>query len=453
MAETVQICTDCLQSKPIDDFKSKSCKTGNRVRKTCSACRDRKQSNRAKRKSNDADISEPPVEDTHVPHFMRPTTASSLRRTASTLRKIAPQRVSAQVFQQQTLEQSQQVTSSSPAPSFHLRGTHSQDTPQIADARRRREQDRRAHRVARRAGEDVPPTQELDIFADYAKHLMKFHDGRFARHPRFRYVVFNTMMRQQANTKASFFIKQKTKDGHQITADDLRLAFEDDAPEGEALLNSITRRSGTLRGTRPFWTNKHQHLKAMVKNIGPSHLFLTLSAADLQWADLMQHLPNFEQWKAGTSSERIQIARDNLRDNPHIVAQWFLIRYNTFRKEYASNVEKKTESYKDMMKGFLPKLNPQNPLLSAVSKMMNRLIGERDWSAQEVLHLLLDIPLQSASRICINVDCRPEEVHSAVFVPIEPEIEGDETVQRGLSALDKYKRRHTLFEDLYPPEH
>ncbi|EED11567.1 hypothetical protein TSTA_008630 [Talaromyces stipitatus ATCC 10500] len=472
-------------------------------------------------------------------------------------------------------------------------------------------------------GEYIYPRQRTVSFGDYAKHLMKFHDGRFARHPRLRYVVFNTMMRQQANTKASFFVKQKIKDGREITADDLRLAFEDDTPEGEALLNSITRRSGMLRGIRPFWTNKHQHLKAMVKNI----------AADLHWADLMQHLPNFE--RAAIGQERIQIARDNLRDNPHIVAQWFWIRSNVFRKEvldkrfnvidnwnqfewqghgsvhnhglywvngapnseveplslelrqafanfwgihisalnpqpgqmvadtterspiqlefadqkntvgflsrvanrvqrhvcskkycfrkekgsdvvscrfhfphsiqtepfverapghqyhhfysirndaminawnrcilmgwlanidiapgtgsralldyiakYVSKVEKKTESYKDMMKGFLPKLNPQNPFLSAVSKMMNRLIGERDWSAQEVLHLLLDIPLQSASRICINVDCRPEEVHAAPFVPVEPEIEGDETVQRGFSVLEKYKRRPELFENL-----
>ncbi|EED11568.1 hypothetical protein TSTA_008640 [Talaromyces stipitatus ATCC 10500] len=182
-------------------------------------------------------------------------------------------------------------------------------------------------------GEFIHPRQRTVNFSDYAKHLMKFHDGRFARHPRFRYVVFITMMRQQANAKASFLVKQKTKEGREITAGDLRLAFEDDAPEGEALLNSITRRSGMLRGTHPFWTNRQQQLKAMVKKFGPSHIFLTVSAADLHWADLMQHLPKFERWKEAMSQDRIQIARDNLRDNPHIVAQWFWIRYNTFRKE------------------------------------------------------------------------------------------------------------------------
>ena len=55
------------------------------------------------------------------------------------------------------------------------------------------------------------------------------------RHSRFRYVVFNTIMRCQASAKARFYVKQKTI---QWTADDLRSAFEEDSPESEALLNS-----------------------------------------------------------------------------------------------------------------------------------------------------------------------------------------------------------------------
>jgi hypothetical protein len=40
-------------------------------------------------------------------------------------------------------------------------------------------------------------------FAEYIEHLIKYHDGRFARHPRFRYVVFNTYMRLQVNKKST----------------------------------------------------------------------------------------------------------------------------------------------------------------------------------------------------------------------------------------------------------
>lgn len=50
-------------------------------------------------------------------------------------------------------------------------------------------------------------------FHDYIQHLLKFHDGRFARHPRWRYVVFNTLMRKQSSQRAGFFVR-KTNRGH-----------------------------------------------------------------------------------------------------------------------------------------------------------------------------------------------------------------------------------------------
>ena len=44
--------------------------------------------------------------------------------------------------------------------------------------------------------------------------------------------------------------------------------------------------------------------------------------------------------------------------------------------------------------------------------MLNKLIGERDWSAQEVSHVLLGLPLQDSSRQVVTLDCRPEEVQN-----------------------------------------
>jgi hypothetical protein len=65
--------------------------------------------------------------------------------------------------------------------------------------------------------------------------------------------------------------------------------------------------------------------------------------------------------------------------------------------KYVSKPEKKTETYKEIMQRILPSINSNNPILSAVSKLMNQLVGERDWSAQEVSHLLLDLPLVNSS--------------------------------------------------------
>jgi len=84
--------------------------------------------------------------------------------------------------------------------------------------------------------------------------------------------------------------------------------------------------------------------------------------------------------------------------------------------KYVSKPEKQTESYEELMKRLLPSINTNRPVLSAVTKLMNQLIAERDWSAQEVCHILLDLPLQHGSRQVLNVDVRPEDQQDQRFV-------------------------------------
>lgn len=47
----------------------------------------------------------------------------------------------------------------------------------------------------------------------------------------------------------------------------------------------------------------------------------------------MAHLPNYETWQHGNDRTRIRIARENLRDNPHVVAQWFHLLFTLFKQE------------------------------------------------------------------------------------------------------------------------
>ncbi|KAH0826840.1 hypothetical protein AYO21_07253 [Fonsecaea monophora] len=475
--------------------------------------------------------------------------------------------------------------------------------------------------------EFVTPRLRSITYTDYVKHLLKYQDGRFAKHPRFRYVVFNTIMRKQVNTRSSFFVKKT--DREEMTIDDLRAAFDDNTAEAQALLNSITRHADSLRGTRPFWAGRRRQLEAFVKNLGSPHLFVTLSAADYHWHDLMKHLPEFDRWEIATPDERIRIARRNIRDNPLIVAYYFHARLEAFkqtvlipkfnikdqwsryewqsrgsththgcywsdgtpdpdvdqldpelmdyfarfwgihisainpqkdrqqlasetplslahedqqnelehlsavvnrvqrhqcseayclRKEkatgtikcrfnypqperetpgleipvgstfyrfqparndgrlnnynrlvslawlantdiapctgavavlnyiakYTTKAERQSESYQQIATRLLPHLNTTRPLTSFVSKTMNRLLGERDWSAQEVCHLLLDLPLSIGSRPVQLVDCRPEAQQATNY---RLEDEGD-TLRRGQSPLQKYKLRPERLEGI-----
>jgi ATP-dependent DNA helicase PIF1 len=78
--------------------------------------------------------------------------------------------------------------------------------------------------------------------------------------------------------------------------------------------------------------------------------------------------------------------------------------------KYILKPERSSMSYTELQAQVLLYMNNQAPLLLFVSKMLNKLIGERDWSAQEVSHVLLQLPVQNSSRVVVGLDCRPEKV-------------------------------------------
>ncbi|KAJ9297950.1 hypothetical protein DTO271G3_4171 [Paecilomyces variotii] len=169
---------------------------------------------------------------------------------------------------------------------------------------------------------------------DYLAHLIKYRNGRFARHPRFRYVGFNTLIWSQVNKQSGFYITRDRRTNPALwSLKQIREALESRSPSFKALLKSINSFLSTIRGTGLFWREKNAELLVFIINLASPHLFLTLSAADYHWDNLICHMPYYNDWKAGSASERIRIARDNLRNNPHIATYWFKYRYNTFRKE------------------------------------------------------------------------------------------------------------------------
>ncbi|OAA37048.1 telomere-associated recQ-like helicase [Metarhizium rileyi] len=128
----------------------------------------------------------------------------------------------------------------------------------------------------------VEPRLRSIEYKDYIEHAMRWHDGRFARHPTFRFVAFNTLMRSQARARSKFFVKQHDGTRSSLTREQLIQALEhSDDPEAQALINLITRHVVSIRGTRPFWNRKRQDLKAYAYSLGCPGAFITFSPADL----------------------------------------------------------------------------------------------------------------------------------------------------------------------------
>ncbi|KAM4060914.1 ATP-dependent DNA helicase PIF1 [Hirsutella rhossiliensis] len=82
-----------------------------------------------------------------------------------------------------------------------------------------------------------------------------------------------------------------------------------------------------------------------------------------------------------------------------------------YAAKYCSKSEKKSESFAQIGKALMPRVKDHNPLISFTSKLLNQLVAERDYSKQEVSHLLLGLPLQEGSRTCLYV-CRNPDRHS-----------------------------------------
>jgi ATP-dependent DNA helicase PIF1 len=102
----------------------------------------------------------------------------------------------------------------------------------------------------------------------------------------------------------------------------------------EVLAQRIARRGAVLPGTRPYWSAASRKLKAQIRdpNCKSPHLFFTVSAADIHWPDLHQHMPVHPGPPPENENEQEAYRRRaaSLNDNPAIAAYYFQKRWQIF---------------------------------------------------------------------------------------------------------------------------
>ncbi|XP_059064746.1 uncharacterized protein LOC131856825 [Cryptomeria japonica] len=162
---------------------------------------------------------------------------------------------------------------------------------------------------------------------EFVKHLLRYRDHRFGKHPRFRYFMMNMIMRHRAQNSSAAFAKRNLQD-MPITINELRQHMEN-IPQSN-LADRLIRFGTTLRGTRSYWAKCRAKLTDMLHQIDTPTIFFTLSAADMYWPDLHALMlgtsPN-------TSREAQNWRKKNVIDYPHIVAHYMHLRHTIFRKE------------------------------------------------------------------------------------------------------------------------
>jgi hypothetical protein len=93
---------------------------------------------------------------------------------------------------------------------------------------------------------NTPRLCKVDL-NDYIQYLIRFHDGRFGQHPRWRFFASNILIRHKANSSACFYVS-KASGLKDITREELT----DTLLADQGLLLYIVRQGSYLTRTRPF---------------------------------------------------------------------------------------------------------------------------------------------------------------------------------------------------------
>ncbi|XP_057835128.1 uncharacterized protein LOC131045552 [Cryptomeria japonica] len=163
---------------------------------------------------------------------------------------------------------------------------------------------------------------------EYALHLLRYVDQRFGQHVRFRYYIYNLIMRHRSQQSAAIFIRTNLGESIPTTIEALHGRLQN-TPDDQ-LPNQLLRFGATLRGTRAYWRKSRKELTAMIFQLGPPTLFFTLSSADTKWPDL--HRLFSENDGQTTQFTRKQLT-NHVICNPHITALYLHNRFTIFREE------------------------------------------------------------------------------------------------------------------------
>ena len=114
----------------------------------------------------------------------------------------------------------------------------------------------------------------------------------------------------------------------------------------------------------------------------------------------------------------------------YIVSRNKVIQYCT---KYVTKSEPRSQSLKEVFTTIVHSLKDVNTSLRAIQKLLINSIGERDYSAQETCHLLLQLPMFKASRDFVVLSLDGSRA-------VEDQLD-DHHHATALSILDHYMRR------------
>src|SRR5699024_9320217 len=107
-----------------------------------------------------------------------------------------------------------------------------------------------------------------------------------------------------------------------------------------------------------------------------------------------------------------------------------------------SKAEKSSTNYLDLLKKLSSEEAEETPAKKVIQRLVLKTVGERDYSAQEVMHILMGWPMHSCSRKFVTLSIGADEgQHFAIDAD-------NESIRQGQSMLQKYRKRPVEVQEL-----
>ena len=167
------------------------------------------------------------------------------------------------------------------------------------------------------------------------KHLEKYADitpegtfhWRFASHSRFSYWALNMKQRHQILSQANVYLQQNPGDAN-LTSEELKEMVG--KMSAKDLMNKLQRYASKVQGSRQYWFQRREELKALIGQKGAPTFFWTVSAADNYWPDLQRLL---QQEQNSAHGKRVQA----VINNPHVTDWFFTAKLEKFVQHWLYN--------------------------------------------------------------------------------------------------------------------
>lgn len=152
--------------------------------------------------------------------------------------------------------------------------------------------------------------------ADWARHLLKYKDGRFLRCKFFTFYAFNLIQRHNNNTQGNYFFNSDHFHGKEPpTVEDV----QDDLRKGDTTyISKLQYFTQGIKGSDAFWRSKTKEIENWIlhhvsEGRGPPTFFITLSCAENWWPDLKRIMIQLEEL-AGNKAHVKLLKTENSQD-------------------------------------------------------------------------------------------------------------------------------------------